>query len=257
MSTDEKRLAKIRALLAKAESTTFPEEAKTFTAKAQELMVEWAIDDAMISQFKDAEKVEITTVRIDLNWGPFLTPQQTLLNGLATVRDCKAIMTSYKTWNDSGTGKIHVCFIDLVGFPRDLEFVQMLYTSLRLQSQSEFLTDAVQARMVAETSHPGHRTRWRNGFMMGYNAEVIRRLWEVRRATEETAEGVSPGVGLVLADRKSLVESEFERLHPERRTIHARAGESAGSSQDLGREAGSRSDIGNTRVSGNRAEIGS
>ena len=35
---DEKVLGRVRALLAKAESTTFPEEAEALTAKAQELM---------------------------------------------------------------------------------------------------------------------------------------------------------------------------------------------------------------------------
>ena len=41
-------LARIRQLLAKAESTTFEAEALAFTAKAQELMTRHAIDAALV-----------------------------------------------------------------------------------------------------------------------------------------------------------------------------------------------------------------
>ena len=41
-------LIKVRALLAQAESTTFPAEAETFTAKAQELMARHSIDAALV-----------------------------------------------------------------------------------------------------------------------------------------------------------------------------------------------------------------
>ena len=41
---DPKITERVRALLAKAESTTFPDEAEAFTAKAQELIAQHAID---------------------------------------------------------------------------------------------------------------------------------------------------------------------------------------------------------------------
>ena len=41
-------LDKVRALLAKAESTEFPEEAEAYTAKAQELMARHRIDRAVL-----------------------------------------------------------------------------------------------------------------------------------------------------------------------------------------------------------------
>ena len=45
---EDKRLATIRSLLAKAEATDYPEEAEAFFAKASELISRWAIDEAMI-----------------------------------------------------------------------------------------------------------------------------------------------------------------------------------------------------------------
>ncbi|MBT8224522.1 MAG: DUF2786 domain-containing protein [Dactylosporangium sp.] len=46
-ATDPRQLDRVRALLAKAESTSFPEEAEAYTAKAQELMARHRIDCAL------------------------------------------------------------------------------------------------------------------------------------------------------------------------------------------------------------------
>lgn len=45
---DPKVIERVRALLAKAESTSFPEEAEAFTAKAQELITRHAIDRTLL-----------------------------------------------------------------------------------------------------------------------------------------------------------------------------------------------------------------
>jgi hypothetical protein len=46
---DERILDKVRALLAKAESTEFPEEAEALSARAQELMAKYSIDQAVLA----------------------------------------------------------------------------------------------------------------------------------------------------------------------------------------------------------------
>ena len=46
-NAEDKMLAKVQALLAKAESTPYPEEAAAFVAKAQELMTRYAIDEVL------------------------------------------------------------------------------------------------------------------------------------------------------------------------------------------------------------------
>ncbi|HET8683001.1 MAG TPA: DUF2786 domain-containing protein, partial [Micromonosporaceae bacterium] len=48
-AADPRQLDRVRALLAKAESTTFAEEAEAYTAKAQELMARHSIDYALLS----------------------------------------------------------------------------------------------------------------------------------------------------------------------------------------------------------------
>jgi len=47
-SVDDRRLATIRGLLAKAEATEFPEEAEAFFNKASELIARYAISEALI-----------------------------------------------------------------------------------------------------------------------------------------------------------------------------------------------------------------
>ena len=49
VAADERLLGKIRALLAKAESTEFAEEAEALSARAQELMAKYSIDHALLA----------------------------------------------------------------------------------------------------------------------------------------------------------------------------------------------------------------
>ena len=42
------RLRKVRALLAKAEETNFPDEATTYLEKAAALVAKWELDEAMV-----------------------------------------------------------------------------------------------------------------------------------------------------------------------------------------------------------------
>jgi hypothetical protein len=46
---EQRTLDRVRALLAKAESTEFPEEAEALTSRAQELMARHSIDDALLA----------------------------------------------------------------------------------------------------------------------------------------------------------------------------------------------------------------
>ena len=55
-TVDGRVLDKVRALLAKAESTEFEEEADALTAKAQELMARHAIDQAMVAAVTSSEE---------------------------------------------------------------------------------------------------------------------------------------------------------------------------------------------------------
>ncbi|MGH3621958.1 MAG: DUF2786 domain-containing protein, partial [Sciscionella sp.] len=86
---DEKVLARVRGLLAKAESTSFPEEAEALSAKAQELMSRHSIERALI----DAEtrpRLSASARRIWLD-NPYLGPKSLLVTAVAKANRCRAV----------------------------------------------------------------------------------------------------------------------------------------------------------------------
>ncbi len=75
---DEPILAKVRALLAKAESTSFEHEADALTAKAQELMARYAIDEAVANAVGGGRKETPSLRRVPVD-DPYANPKSSLL----------------------------------------------------------------------------------------------------------------------------------------------------------------------------------
>ena len=79
---DEKKLSRVRALLAKAESSSFPEEAEALSAKAQELMTRHALDRERISLSTSCLLIECvqanvrSQARLDPLWTRVLPPAE-------------------------------------------------------------------------------------------------------------------------------------------------------------------------------------
>ena len=63
---DPRILERVRALLAKAESTTYPDEAETFTAGAQALMVRHRIAAAMVEARGERRRDAPSAVRVGI-----------------------------------------------------------------------------------------------------------------------------------------------------------------------------------------------
>src|SRR3954469_24189165 len=66
MSDQQKMFEKIRGLLRKAESTTFEQEANTFFAKAQELMLRYRIDEEALWKLDPERRANIDQIFITL-----------------------------------------------------------------------------------------------------------------------------------------------------------------------------------------------
>ncbi|WP_306318569.1 MULTISPECIES: DUF2786 domain-containing protein [unclassified Streptomyces] len=195
---EPRALARIRALLAKAERTGYPPEAEALSAKAQELMARHSVDEALLASRTHAKDAP-TACRIGVD-APYETAKAVLLDAVAGANRCRAV------WN-SAFG-----FSTVVGFEPDLEVVEMLYTSLLVQAT------AAMTRAEAEQRAGGRkRTKtFRQSFLAAYAHRIGDRL---ARATEEvTAERAD--LLPVLAARDAAVTTRAEELFP--RTVSTR-----------------------------------
>ncbi len=93
---DERLLGRVRGLLAKAESTEFPEEAEALSAKAQELMAKYSIDHALLEADQHgstagAERPVGIRVGVD---APYEQAKALLLQEVGTANRCRTVSSA-------------------------------------------------------------------------------------------------------------------------------------------------------------------
>ncbi len=205
-AADTRVLEKVRALLAKAESTTFPEEAEALSAKAQELMARHAIDEAMVGAGAGAGAGEGPGgVRVPVD-DPYASAKSILLSEVASANGCRAV------WS-KGFG-----FCTVLGFESDLEFVDLLYTSLLVQATSAMVAAGSQVDRYGRS-----RTRsFRQAFLLAYAGRIGQRLREAEAASQAAAtEDYGAALLPVLTDRSATVAAAEAAAFPrlERRSV--------------------------------------
>ncbi|GGV91269.1 hypothetical protein GCM10015535_49140 [Streptomyces gelaticus] len=212
---DEPRmLTRIRALLAKAEATGYPEEAEALTTKAQELMARHSIDEALLAARTHSKKEAPGACRIGVD-APYETAKAILLDAVAAANRCRAV------WNSD------LGFSTVVGFEPDLDAVELLYTSLLVQG-----TAAMTKAEAGQRAGGRKRTKaFRQSFLMAYAQRLGSRLAadtaRVTAAAEAEHEAGPAGSGAprllpVLAARDLAVTDTAERMFPETTTTRVR-----------------------------------
>ncbi|MFF1807835.1 DUF2786 domain-containing protein [Streptomyces sp. NPDC058251] len=198
---DSRMLTRIRALLAKAEATGFPEEAEALSAKAQELMARHSIDEALLAARTHAKDAP-GACRIGME-APYETAKAVLLDAVAGANRCRAV------WNEA------LGFSTVVGFEPDLEAVELLYTSLLVQA-----TAAMTKAEAAQRASGRKRTKtFRQSFLAAYAHRIGDRLASVAEGQVTATEGeLLP----VLAARDVAVADHMDRLFPETVTTRLR-----------------------------------
>jgi hypothetical protein len=119
----DKILRRVEALLAKADSTDFPEEAKSFREKAEALMWQYRIEEATLRQAAPTGTLKPEWVDIVVSgFGEYQYIYSTMFGAVVQHFDCKAATTF-----DGAQRVAHV-----VGYPSDLRFIDALWQSIRL-----------------------------------------------------------------------------------------------------------------------------
>jgi hypothetical protein len=222
---ESRTLTRIRALLAKAEATAYPEEAEALSAKAQELMARYSLDAALLSARAPSPDTP-GACRIGVE-PPYEQAKAVLLDAVAAANHCRAV------WNEP------FGFSTVVGFEADLEAVELLHTSLLVQAQT-----ALTKAEAAQRAGGRKRTKtFRQSFLAAYAHRVGTRL---RAATEHAATQTTADLLPVLASREVAVADRLERMFPETTTTRLRgAGDTAGWTE--GTRAADRAQVGSRR----------
>ena len=203
-TTDERILGKIRALLAKAESTEFTEEAEALSARAQQLMAKYSIDHALLAA-QAGRKDEPASRRLPVD-NPYEGPKTQLLTEVAKANRCRAVW--YKSLGMSA----------VIGFPADLDAVELLFTSLLVQANAAML------RAGAKRDRYGRsRTRaFRQSFLVSYAIRIGERLAGATEDAERQVAAEAPGRNLlpVLAARHQAVDDAVDEMFGDDVTYH-------------------------------------
>lgn len=211
---DARTIARVAALLAKAESTEFPDEAESLTAKAQELMTRHAIDRASLDA-RDARpgssRVGGRRVGVD---DPYAGAKAMLLDAVASANRCRAV------WSKQ------FGFATVFGDEGDLDAVEVLFTSLLVQSARALVAEA---RPRAAGGPSAGRTRsFRQSFLVAFASRVGARLRAAADAVATSEAERTPSLLPVLAARRDAADAACAAGFPQVRTTTMSANDAAG-----------------------------
>ena len=211
---EQRMLQRVRGLLAKAESTTFPDEAEALTAKAQELMARYAIDAAWVAAERGrAPDVHGRRVAIE---DPYAAAKAMLLEAIASANHCRSV------WSKA------FGYATVFGDGADLDGVELLYTSLLVQAAHVMLGSEPGGRRGSAQAAAGRTRSYRQSFLVSFAVRIGDRLAEAVEAATESASVSREALLPVLADRKAAAESALDAVFPTVRATKLSARDHAG-----------------------------
>lgn len=198
-----KMKARINALLAKAESSNFPEERDAFNAGAEKLMLRLGISIAELESEGKTKAEKVVEVRrtftgdYSISWIPFVS---SVARGFGHLTTLQAV----NSWNSSRNSYI-------IGHESDVEMFLVLLDSLTLQVKSALLTWQKENREDRKWMTEHQRYLQNRSFIEGFGRKVGERLTG-RRTTEEAA--TSTGTALVLVSKDVRVQDWISETYP-------------------------------------------
>jgi hypothetical protein len=226
MSEHSRTMERIAALIAKAESTTHPEEAQAFIAGAQRLATAHAIDLAVARQHAQRAERRETLAQRRLDIGP---PR-----AHANARLVQLFITI--SWHNDVRCTIvrGNTAVTMYGFSSDMDVVEALYRSLAVQMVAAAHAAVRRGEHRREENHYFSERSWeyrsdartfKANFYDGFIAAIDQRLDEARRAAVASAQQAADArrsttpdersIALVLRSKAEAVQRYFEDETPE------------------------------------------
>jgi hypothetical protein len=203
VDVDQRQLSRIRALLAKAESTEFPDEAEALSAKAQQLMSRHAIERIIVDAVSRDDRLAAATARRLWLDAPYAGAKALLVGAVASANGCSAV------WSGA------LGFTTVVGEETDLAGVELLCTSLLVQANRAMLAH----REVRDGRGTSRTRSFRQSFLVSYATRIGERLREastdaLQDAIHKHAEADTAALLPVLAKRTERVKAACREMFP-------------------------------------------
>lgn len=221
-TVDPKMLTRVRGLLAKAESTEFPDEAEALSAKAQELMNRYAFERATLDAAAGRQQAASST-RLWLD-APYVDAKAHVVSVVADANRCRSVFYP------------KLGFVALVGDDLDLEITELLVLSLLVQATRAMVAEGSQVSRTGSS-----RTRsFRHSFLIAYATRIGERLDEAGVRARDAAgdDRLLP----VLAQRSKVVDETVHDLFGAG-LVHKSTSVSNGAGWQAGRAAADHADL--------------
>lgn len=192
-------LEKVRHLLSKAESTSFPDEAEALTAKAQELLARYSIDRAIVEGSDHARRSGAAVRRVWID-DPYVAAKAQLLHVVAMANRCRSVLTE------------RLGLATVAGHEDDLDTVETLFTSLLVQATTQMTASGSRTDSTGRS-----RTRsFRQSFLVAFAIRIGHRLEAVGEATVAAAtETFGNALVPVLTSRVHAADEAITELFPD------------------------------------------
>lgn len=250
---------KIAKLLRMAETIDDPAHAENLTNKAQELMVKYAISEALLA-VAQGEQLQDEIVRETIKYtGIFHMALFDIGKQIAVANNCKHLIMTH-------SGKTQSDLI-VVGFSKDVRNVKVLDQSLQVQASTAMQRWYRTQDVTGAT--PMMKAKMRRQFLFSFAQGLGARLREANRAgtadavKEEAersgtdADTLKKSTDLVLLTKKERIDEWMDKEYGKTLKMVKRNYSSGGYGASVaGYNAGKNADLGDPRLAGKKA-IGS